>query len=88
MQKLDAHLAGIFLDCPLDLSATIPVVIRVEGNQLREVSALIQELGGRIRHQLMRLEIIAAWVPLNAVERIAEQSAVRAMEMEQEFSAA
>lgn len=88
MQKLDAPLAEMWTGGALDPTTTIPVVIRVSDDQLRQVAEQVVQLGGTIRHQLNRLSALGAWLPVSAIAKLAEESAVRSLEMEQQFSIA
>lgn len=88
MQKLDAQLAEICTDCSIDPTAKIPVVIRVAGDRFGEATSTVAGAGGTVRHQFRRLGAIAAWVPLAAIEMVAQQPFVSSMEMQQQFSMA
>jgi hypothetical protein len=88
MQKLDAPLTELYNANQLDQSSTLPVIIRVPREAFAAVGAAVENVGGRVRHQLKLFDAIAAWVPMSGLATIAGLSVVRSLEMEQEFSIA
>jgi hypothetical protein len=88
-EKLDEPLAEL---CNggrgLVRSERIPVLVRCHADALAEVAALVARLGGTVRHQLRLVSALAAWIPLCAVQALAQDDAVRHLELEQSFTAA
>jgi hypothetical protein len=66
----------------------VPVVVRCDSAAIDLVAELIIRLGGTIRHQLRIVSALAAWIPLNAVEELAQDAGVNRLELVQNFTIA
>ncbi len=87
--KLDAPLAQLCNgESGVTPSTWYPVLVRCENDTLSIVAHRVEQLGGKVRRQLALISAIAAWVPLSQIERLARDSNVSALELEQSFTTA
>jgi hypothetical protein len=86
--KLDEPLAELCNGRVIGPSSRVPVVIRCAEGSLDEVAEHVKELGGLVRHRIPFVDAIGAWLFLHTIERLAQNKAVRALELEQKFTVA
>lgn len=88
-EKLDEPLAQLCNDGRgLAPSARVPIVVRCETNHTADVENQVTRLGGTIRHHLELVSALAIWLPLSAIEMLAQSPNVRHMELVQQFTIA
>lgn len=87
-EKIDLPLAELFNSSELSDSARIPVIVRCDHSAVSEIAAQVVDLGGTIRHTLLLLGAIAAWIPMTSIAKLASSNAVRMLELEQTFTVA
>jgi len=87
-EKLDQPLAELCNRQQLASSALVPVVIRCAPAEAPGIIAAVQRAGGKVRRQVDFVGAIAAWLPLFAVAELSRLTAVRRLELEQQFTIA
>lgn len=88
-EKLDEPLAQLCNNGRgLAPSERFPVVLRCDSGAMEYLAGRIEQLGGTVRHQLRIVSALAAWVPLNAIETLAQENCVVQMELVQTFKIA
>lgn len=88
-EKLDASLAELCNERGgVSPSTRYPVLVRCHRHAIAEVARQVEALGGQVRHHLTLVGAIAAWLPLSQIERLARDSHVSRMELEQSFTTA
>jgi hypothetical protein len=87
-EKIDQPLAELFNNSELSDSARIPVIVRCDRNAVPEIADQVIDLGGSIRHTLLLIGAIAAWIPITSVAKLANSHAVKMLELEQTFTVA
>ena len=80
--KLDEPLAQL-CNGGLAPQGRVAILVRCDRESVAEVSEHVARLGGTVRHQLLRIGAIAAWMPLSAVEPVARLTDVLRLELEQ-----
>jgi hypothetical protein len=87
-EKMDLPLAELFNNSELSDSARIPIIVRCDRSAVGEIADQVVALGGTIRHTLLLLGAIAAWIPMTSVAKLAKSNSVRMLELEQTFTVA
>jgi hypothetical protein len=87
MMKVDEQLQKLREELDADVTR-LPVMVKCDKGSLDAVAQLVASLGGTVRHRVSLINTIAAWLPLSAVDTLAERDDVRNLHLEQEFNAA
>ncbi|HKK27079.1 MAG TPA: hypothetical protein VKB18_03280 [Gemmatimonadota bacterium] len=82
--KLDFGLERLVGEGSLDESSQIPIVIRVVDESAVDAALqLVRELPGKVRHVLMPLRAVSAWVELGSIRALTEPDFVSLVELAQ-----
>jgi hypothetical protein len=86
--KIDEALADMIRQDSFEGSALVPVLIRAESSAFSDITAMIADLGGRVRGTVRLFGAIGAWLPLVSVNRLVEHPAVVRISIEEQCAVA
>jgi hypothetical protein len=83
LAKLSDDLAYLLGESIYAANQSVPVAISAQGEQFAALIELIERLGGTVRYVLEFSGSVAAWLPIGAVELLAEYEIVQEIELDQ-----
>ena len=82
LDKIDDRLARVLNTHSLNPDEKMPIALLTDPSHFDAVIAAVQDLGGTVRHRLAVVGAVVAWVPIRAVESLADLRVVSEIELD------